>query len=236
VPTSPGDSEAALRIFIRSVYEVDLGNDTPAWLDAITAPGQAPVDAAIEILTKTMVETETALETKVSEREILRSCLAVLYQSGPALEIAVKNMLTEMGAQITEPIKSGNEDGWITADLDGEILEGVLEIKSVRKASFDIDGLRQVNDWVVSALMETAKRYKGIFIGNHLINKEPSQRSNPFSSQWESRCQMLQIAALSTTTLFKAYRLIKDGQLDPGEFWRRLFQTNGIFKLSDISN
>lgn len=236
VPSTHIGLENALRVFIQSLYGVELGNDIPVWLDALTVPGQELLDADIDKLTNALVKTETALEIKQSERDNLRACLAVLYQSGPALDVAVKKLLVEMGAQITESTKSGNEDGWIAVDLGGEILEGVLEIKSVRKANFDIDGLRQVNDWVQAALLSKGKRFKGIFIGNHLINKEPSQRTDPFSSQWKSRSELFNVAALSTTTLFDAYRQIKEGHLHAKKFWQRLFQTSGIFQLSDKSD
>src|SRR5258708_6737194 len=155
VPTVHNESASALRAFINSLYVGDFGVYTPVWLEAIKAPGQDLLDVEIDKLIREREKTERFLEDKYRERSKLRSSLAVLYQSGPALDLAVKSLLKEMGAQITEPTKSGNEDGWITVDLgDGEILDGVLEVKSVRKATFDIGGLRQVNDWVGAALVE----------------------------------------------------------------------------------
>jgi hypothetical protein len=231
VPVSSSDSEKALRNFIESLYDVQLGDDKPVWLESISAPGQDSIDIEIEGITAELRSLGEALTKKRGERDEIRACLDVLYQSGPSLEIAVKSMLKELGAQVTESARKGSEDGWISVDLGGELGEGVLEIKSVRKANFDIGGLRQVNEWVQGALLETGKRYKGIFIGNHEIGKEPSQRADPFSSQWESRAGVLKVAAISTTTLLNAYRMVREGDLDKEVFWRRLFETDGVFRL-----
>jgi hypothetical protein len=233
VPTVPHEPENALARFLKATCDIDLGSEQPAWLEDLAVPGQDLLDAEIANLTRERQKLDRAVEDKNRERSVARSSLAVLYQSGLALEIAVKKMLADMGAQIIEATKSGNEDGRVTIEIDGKTFEGVLEIKSVKKPTFDIDGLRQVSNWVQAAQIEKSRRFKGIFIGNHMIAKPPAQRSDPFSPQWKSSSTVLEVAALSTITLFTAYRRIKEGTLEVQRFWKGLFTTNGIFRLSD---
>jgi len=207
----------------------------PSWATAILAPGQPHIEARIEQIKHDIATLEVNLKSAMEERQRVRRCVHLLYKLGDELEDAVREILCSLGSTIEPPIERGKEDGWLTIEIEGKVFEGVLEIKGTRKNQFSLEGLRQLMEWKKRGILNRQKKYKGIFVGNSGAEKEVSEREVPFADPWTATAKLDDIAVLNTCDLYKLYRLDCEGNLDRNQFWRALFQTNGVFSLDDFS-
>lgn len=177
VKPNPQDS---LTLLLKSSFNITLAQQPPDWLNQIQAPGQEHLDVQLAQLNSEKNGIISQIAQYTSQRDDIRQCLSVLYQSNSALEIAVWNMLEELGAVVERPVVTNEEDGWITVRGKHKLHEGVLEIKSTTKVSFDEGGIKQLPVWVAKSNHDREKEHRGIFIGNSSYNKPPSERENPF--------------------------------------------------------
>lgn len=171
------------------------------------------------------------LRQKVEERYESRSCLGLLFERGGTLERIVRHILGELGGDVEEPTDPGKEDGWVEVDAGGDHLEMVLEIKSTKNDQFGEDGLKQLHEWKDRGIVIRGKEYKGVFIGNSCVSKPPKERPDPFSDAFIKTARISGLAALKTVDLFEIYMLSKEGRIDLVDFWRKLYDTNGVFDL-----
>jgi hypothetical protein len=111
-----------------------------------------------------------------AEREKTRECLKLLYERGDQLEVVVRDILRGLGAHVEDPENPGKEDGWVTVQVSGQILEGVIEVKSTKNPQFGEDGIRQLLDWVDRGIQLRQKKYKGLFFGNSSVDKVINER------------------------------------------------------------
>jgi hypothetical protein len=113
--------------------------------------------------------------------------------------------------------------------VDGNIYEGVLEVKSTRNEEFDEYGLKQLLDWINRGVELRRKKYKGIFVGNNSVDQPVGKRKGGFSDSWKKSAELHTIVAIKSEDLYSLYVLNKNVKLDANAFWKQLFSTNGIF-------
>jgi|GEM_PF-3810729 len=200
----------------------------PSWTQSIAAPNQQPIDDEIVDVQAKQVELDFRLQALKLERESLRLAIGLLYQTRSALEMAVWRARTDLGADVEEPIVQYVEDGWIT--VLG--LEGVIEIKSTRKANFDEHGLNQVANWVQRGIHEREREYKAIYVGAAQMETPAEERTDPFSDSFKKKAVMAKIAVIKSEDLFALLVTNHDGRLERDAFWKALFVTNGVFDAS----
>ncbi len=226
--TSLGDEES-MALILLDAYDVEVALPEPGWIEAMIAPEQAPIDQTMEDLrleVATLVDEYKKLqEQRKQKREVLR----LLFDRGTSLEVIVRDTLRELGGTVEDPTDPGQEDSWISIQIDGQMVEGVLEVKGTSKDRFNEEGLSQLLKWKHRGIELRRKNYKGIFIGNIADDRAPEQRSNPFSSNFMDHAQLQKAAVILTTDLYLAHQLKRAGLLNEGDFWRDLFDTNGIF-------
>jgi hypothetical protein len=103
------------------------------------------------------------------------------------LEVTVRDALRKLGAEINEPTDTARRDAWIKVNVDGEVREAVLEVKSRQKGQFDINGLRQLYDWQLDGFNEFGIRAKQVFIGNASPLMPLEERDYPFGHNFDER-------------------------------------------------
>jgi hypothetical protein len=137
-----------------------------------------------------------------------------------------------MGAKVEIPVEKNKEDGWITVQIQGATMEGVLEVKSTRSDQFGEDGRKQLLDWIERGRVLRQKNYKGIFIGNSAVTKPLADRPDAFSDGWKKAAELSQICAIKSEHLYIIYLLATQKKINSEEFWAQLFSTSGAFDIT----
>ena len=223
--------DETLQLVLTTVCGVETNLPEPEWLTQFAAPGQKAVDdeiARIESEIKTMFD---GLQQAQKRKEECRKCLKLLYEREFALEPVVGDMLRSFGAHVEDPAEKNKEDGWILVKVNGTTYEGVLEIKSTKADTFSEDGRKQLLDWIDRGRTLREKNYKGIFIGNSAVDKPLKERQWAFPDNWMKAATLSGICALKTEDLYMIHLLKCRGAIDLDQFWRELFETNGVFSM-----
>jgi hypothetical protein len=138
----------ALTLVLRDTCGVPFAQSEPEWVTEIVPPYQQAIDDEIARVETELANLEETLLEQLEERKRRRECLRLLYDSGDTLEQAVRTVLRELGATVTDPETTEHEDGWVEVDVEGDRLRWVLEVKGVAGDQFGMDGLRQLSQWV----------------------------------------------------------------------------------------
>jgi hypothetical protein len=224
--------EAMLEFVLRDLCGVDVSAPEPEWVSEFVAPGQEEVDRQITELEVRIGELREDHTRKVEKRAEVRKPLGLLYETGAALEATVRSVLEALGAEVETPGEDrANEDGWITVQVGDETFEGVLEIKGVKTKHFNLEGLRQLVDWIERGWTLREKTYTGIFVGNSSREDPPRRRVWPFNPNWVNQAKMRGHVGIRSEDLYILYLLDRTGRLDRNEFWRELFGTKGPFDM-----
>ena len=115
-----------------------------------------------------------------------------------------------------------------------KLLQGVLEVKSTRKAQFSELGLRQLNDWVNRGIELRRKLYKGVFIGTNAIRQHPNERPDAFSDSFRQSAELHKYVVMTTSDLLNVLLAVKGGELEADAFWRELFSCDGTLDCSEL--
>jgi hypothetical protein len=234
LPPTDLTEEQTVALVLRDILKVPTHLPEPAWVTEVAAPGQAPIDTAIEEIKVQFETLVSEYDAKLAERASVRKPLLLLYDEGHSLEDAVRNVLRFLGAEVEDPPEddANHEDGWITVRVgDGEPHEGVLEIKSTSSKQFNESGLKQLAEWQTRGQLLREKTYKRVFIGNASRDLPLAERPDPFPDGWMKAAALQEACAIRTEDLFKAYELDQSGQLDRAHFWASFFATAGIFDI-----
>ncbi len=231
LPRSALSEEDALELVLRDLCEVDVSAPAPEWVSEFVAPRQERVDREIELTRVRIEELIEEHDRKVQERYEVREPLKLLYETGAALEEVVRAVLVALGAEVSPGEDRTKEDGWVTAQVGDETFEGVLEVKGVKGSHFDLEGVRQLTDWIDRGITLRKKTYTGIFVGNSSREDPPQRRVWPFHKNWVEYAEMRGYVAIRSEDLYVLYLLDQTGRLDRGAFWHGLFSTKGPFDM-----
>lgn len=231
LPRSELSEEDALELVLRDLCEVDVSAPAPEWVSEFAPPGQERVDREIELTRARIEELIEEHDRKVEERDEVREPLKLLYETGAALEEVVRVVLEALGAEVSPGEDRTKEDGWVTAQVGDETFEGVLEIKGVKGSHFNLEGVRQLTDWIDRGITLRKKTYTGIFVGNSSREDPPRRRVWPFHKNWVEYAEMRGYVAIRSEDLYVLYLLDRTGRLDRDVFWHGLFSTKGPFDL-----
>jgi len=227
------NEDETLQIVLRDICGIQTALPEPVWLTEYKAPGQAAIDDEIGKIDCELDGVLERLEKAKEKREDVRKCLKLLYEREYALEPIVRDILRGLGAHIEDPSEKNKEDGWIVVTTPEKTYEGVLEIKSTKSDQFGEDGRKQLLDWIDRGRTLRSKNYKGIFIGNSAVNKPLKERSWAFSDSWQKAAELSDICALKTEDLYVIHLLHSKGAISIVDFWKSLFETNGILDMKE---
>lgn len=231
LPESKLSEEETLEFVLRDLCGVDVSAPEPEWISHLVAPGQEEVDRKIAELEDRINALIDEHDREIDERNEVRKPLKLLYETGTALEEGVWFVLEALGAEVERPEDRTKEDGWLTVRIGEETFEGVLEVKGVKSKYFNLEGLRQLTDWIERGMIFRKKKYSGIFVGNSAIKDPPGHRIWPFNKNWVEQAEMRGYVGIRTEDLYAVYLLNRTGRLDRNEFWRGLFSTIGPFDM-----
>ena len=221
-----------VQLLLRDVLGVDVACPEPEWVDSIVAPGQEIVDAKIRSTEAAIEAAKADLDKFRHDRTRLREPLRLLYDKGVTLQEPVWAVLEQLGGTIERPREEGNEDGWLTKDLQGTTLECVLEIKGTARSQHDEEGQKQLHRWIERGVRNRGKKYKGLFIGNSSVESELANRRYPFGDQWIKNAKLFELVALRAEELYEAYVANSTGRFDTVGFWSALATTVGPLELT----
>jgi hypothetical protein len=234
LPKSRLTEEEMLEFVLRGICGIDISAPEPEWVSEFVVPGQEEVDRQITELEVRIEELREDHARKVEKRAEVRKPLGLLYETGAALEATVRSVLEALGAEVETPGEDrANEDGWITVQVGDQTFEGVLEIKGVKTKHFNVEGLRQLVEWIERGWTFREKTYTGIFVGNSSREDPPHRRVWPFNPNWVKQAKMRGHVGIRSEDLYILYLLDQTDRLDRNEFWRELFCTKGPFDMRE---
>lgn len=219
---------------LETLYGVSIKAVAPLWAEDMQAPSQKAVDDELLLLNSEYEAVTNRIQLTLQRRDAVRLPLKVLYALDRELETCVLDLLFSLGGTVEEPTVVGEEDGWVTAMIDGVPLLGVMEIKSTAKAFVNEDALKQVSQWVDKGVREREVQPKGIIIANADALTDPKDRGSAFLDPLKRKATIAQRVLLDTKDLYEVYCRVEDGTLAPSQFWRALFETNGHLTMELI--
>lgn len=227
-PTNLSEAES-VQLILCEAAGVQITTPEPEWVSGLTAPNQEPIERAlkeIEDQVKSLVDLHS---TKEKELEIARGPLKLLYSMHDDLEKAVAAALSGLGAEVISQDERKEEDAIISVMVEGQVRHGVVEVKGTERPTLEEKGLRQLTDWVSRAISRNVDAPKGIFVANASATNRPQDRSNPFGANFVKSAASRGFAVIRSEDLFTCFVLQVQGKLDSEEFWRKVFDTDGVF-------
>lgn len=233
LPAISLSEDETIQLILKDICGVHTSLPEPEWISEYTAPGQKEIDDKIRQINTKIENDFKELDKSLKEKEEIRKCLKLLYEREYALEPVVRDILRKIGAHVEDPSEPNKEDGWLSIKIDDKIYEGVLEIKSTRSNQFDENGRKQLLDWIDRGRTLRDKNYKGIFIGSNAVDKPLNERPYAFSDSWSKAAKLSNICAFKTEELYAIYLLFTMRKIDINNFWREIFENNGIFDMKE---
>ena len=219
---------------IRNILEIYLpfGDEKePGWAQSLMVVGQKAIEDRIsELATKIngLLQQKQDLE---EDRQNLRRCLEVLYKSDKLLEKSTKQLLKEIGFTNSEPGESNKVEFYVNF----KNYNFVVEVKSTKKESLDMKGLRQVINWQMDKMSESNEKYKALLITSNQYNLPLEKRSRTIlPSNLIEFAKQYEICVLPVTILFYISQLISEKKYTVKEFADLLYKTNGIVKMPKV--
>lgn len=116
-------------------------------------------------------------------------------------------------------------------DVDFRLVGDALE-RSESELSDARAAVKELLKAIDLALNSLTFRVKGIFVINHHVDAVPGRPERPLLEQNILEfAKINHIAVMSWQQLLEVSEKVKAGDLDPLNFWSRLFETDGIFEL-----
>ena len=204
-------------------------HEPPGWTQQFVLPNELPLLERAKELHAQLEECQQALADVAAEQAEAGRWRALLYESGDALELIVRDALAALGATVTPPAVAGREDGRLT-DPAGRA--AVLEIKGLGK-SIKLDHVRQLHQWVADVLAEDGVDAKGVLIANVWASRPPPERNEVIAAATLKLSERWGQCVLTTTQLFAALVADQQGQLEREAFWNAIFDSNGLPPLPE---
>lgn len=204
----------------------------PEWLQSVKVAGQEDMEGKIAAIKSKIEKLSTKKNSLEDDIRGLRRPLEVLYKSDKPLEESIKNLMTKIGFTVEEP-GSKNKVEFIVKCAKRNI---VVEVKSTKKETIDMKGLRQVINWQMDELAKSGRVCKPLLIVSNQYDKPLEERSEDFlPPNLVDFAKQYKICAISVKTLFEIARQINAKQYSYEEFAKRIEETDGILSYSSES-
>jgi hypothetical protein len=231
LPVLPSGSKQSIEAILEK-YSADMPAEAPEWAEKIKAVGQTEIDEDIQTIKETIASEQTKLDDALTKRANARKPIEVLYLSDKPLENALKTSFDLAGFKVGEPKNTNNVEFYLQCGTH----EFVTEVKSTEKATFNKDGIRQVNEWRENELLDTGKEYKPLLILSNQYLTEPSERNVDFIDEnliafAESR----KIAIVSAVVLYDAFQMLSVGIITADNLSKLLYDNSGIVTKETVN-
>ncbi len=198
----------------------------PDWVGSWVLPGEEDLGNTISGMTQQIVTLQSKSQELRAKLYELSSVKNLLYERDTPLEEATKAAFKEMGLNLE---KEGDKD-FVSTGTERVIFE-----VTGSEGSIDVDKFRQLLDYLMTDKLQ-GNSSKSILIGNHYINLPPEKRGEPFTQKAIAQSKVHDTCLLPTLELYKAIVLIRNGKMDPKQFWKALLDSSGVFKLDSTTN
>lgn len=231
LPETNETPEEALKIILSDFFGMSIEDEEPGWLGQDILPKEKELRKSLAVVKdeiKKLQDQQSELEAACAAA---RRPLRLIYDTGESLENVVREVLAELGGDVSKPDVKGEEDGWVKIQVGDEVRHFVLEVKGVTSDHLGEDGLKQLPGWVQKGVSEREILSKGLLIGTAARNKPLAERKSPFSDNFRKKANLSGFAVLSGVDLLKAYLHDLHGSLDRDRFWQLLWETKGIIDV-----
>jgi hypothetical protein len=183
----------------------------PAWAQSDNWATQKETSIRTEIASVTnsvseLQERRTGLQQRLEEAGVLRG---LLYEQGPALEVAVREALTVFGF-LAKPFKGGDSEFDVVFESrEGRFL-GEVEGKDHRAINIDKMSQLERNLQEDFAREEIVTYSKGVLFGNNERLTAPDSRGEAFTDKCMTAAKRLGIALVRTPDLFEPARYLRE--------------------------
>jgi hypothetical protein len=228
-----GDQQEALRVLLRRFYNTDLAEtQEPAWVHAIEVPHGDKIDRDISALDRQTEALSKQRSHLIARRQQLERWRRLLYETGDALEIAVRESLDLLGFENVRFGPRGDHD--IVAEFKGETL--LFEVKGLTRSvgRRDVYALgRHITEFEAKNPGDTVA--KGILIANAYRNDPPDTREQGgkqiFNGDAVDHATRLRFALLDTRVLYRIITDVLEGTTtDTRAIMQDLRVTLGVFQ------
>jgi hypothetical protein len=228
-PTDISDHEG-VDLVLREFLGVAASAPEPPWRESFRLPREKEALTRIEVRREELALASSALKEAEAIAAAEASFGRLLFEQGKeALEGVARDALAELGADVSEPVAQGIEDGRLT-DPSGR--PAMLEIKG-RAGPIGLDDVRQLSGWMTNAIADEQWEGKGLLVANPRRSEPPHERKDHVAPNALAFAQRIGVAILLTTQIFEALRLHQLGEFDNEAFWNRVFTTSGLCDLPE---
>lgn len=227
-PTECSDHEA-VELVLTTRYGILAERERPLWVEQYRLPRQEEVHTEIVRLQADADKLSRELELSRKKLNCEGRYHKLLYEQGEPLEAAVRQVLREFGASVTDPVETGRDDGCL---VEPKGRHAKLEIKGVT-SSISLKHVRQLLQWVQEPILEEQVECKGLLIANTYCTMALEDRQAPFPSNCISAAERFGLCLLTTSSLFRAVLELQKGTFDAARFWDHVFTTTGVCELAE---
>lgn len=237
VTTSMNDTDA-IDLLLRERLGIRFKRSAPTWIDHYTLPWQVIAESRYAACTEQIEAATCQSRLLMQELESESRFLQLLYEKGEdVLEPVVRDALRQIGATVTDPKVRGRDDGRL---IDPSGRHAILEIKG-RDGHLRLSDLRELDNWVRSAIADEQWQGKGIMIANVHCSQPPEDRGplEP-NSQFLRTAEQYGLCLMTSVQLFEVLVAFQGGTLVVPEFWDSIFTTSGLWvppsDIKDLAN
>ena len=226
LPTPTGVSgEERIAMLLRLVEGVGAEVPPPGWIEDFKLPNQVQAEIALDEARGRVADASANLETAEASLHFESRFGKLLYEQGKeVLEPIVREALVALGAEVQPPTREGVEDGRLTMPAG---MRGMLEIKG-KRGQLKVDDVRQLDDWMRTALAEEDWDGKGIVVANLKLDQRPDERADVIAPQALRFAERTGIAVVLTTQLHAALVALQEGKFDSDAFWNSVATASGV--------
>jgi hypothetical protein len=207
IPLPDPVSEERLGSALARIIDAHFGEvsvtESPAWASEVAIPGAQAFDSKISELEAKHIQLTNEISDLTDKRTHIVSFRALLFESGRALEKAVREGMRQVGFEVTEPETYAGE--WDVQLCDPASAKTAIAEVEGSEGIIDIDKYRQLLNYVQAEALDD-RDHKGILIGNgyrlQLLNAP--ERELQFSEHVLKGAAKFGSCLLPTTELFKA--------------------------------
>ncbi len=214
-----------IQILLEDQLGLALETPPPRWLPEFPFPGEREIEADIEAISQERLRMAEKINAERESLASLAKFKRLLYESGTGLEHAVWASVGKLGANVEPSEVPRREDRWFHYAPLGK--DAAMEVKG-HIGSMTTKDARQADDWVSDILERMGRPMKGILFGNPYRNERPDQRPDPWPDDVVRYARTKGLALVTTTQLYDTLTRSEKGETDPGEFFKALFETDGI--------
>ena len=227
-PTTTIDSFEAVELILAERYGVAAVHETPHWVESFLLPEQqslkVDLDAALAESKRLSLHAEDLRQQLTASLRLQR----ILYGTGDELEGLTRELVTMLGATVTNGPHKFRDDGRLTVQgLDGQLL--MMEVKG-RQKSLKLEDIRQLAGWVgMAGSEEKIKVTKGLVVGCGHTDYPPNERQCIFPDNAVKEACLHDFCLLTTSQLLQAVHRFQKGELTQQKFWESVVKTKGLF-------